>query len=385
MFERAKTRKDELLEKHFLRKLTPEESREFDRLCLEDDELFELMAIEGTIDEHRRDPRIEQALSAAPPRTAWTGLRWAAALAAVACPGALLFWYMGRDTNLVNVVLERPRQAPAAAPKLEEPIILARHMPAAELEASFRGQPAPAPPPASRPLPTAAEDGEVNVPFGSQDGVAQGARLEVRRDGRLAGMIEVGGAVFLNHARGRVIEGEVQPGDQIHVPPAMRLRAIWDRVDALIRTRDLDAARRLIREGTEMRGLGQAPKRQGRLKLAVLAWASGNLEAAFRQADEAAAAIDDSTTRPERLAIWETLAALSLQRADLSAAGSALREAERAGPGAEVWNNLGVISEKHGDLEDARQYYERALQSPGLSEREKLVIERNLARKGMTR
>ncbi len=76
--------------------------------------------------------------------------------------------------------------------------------------------------------------GIATIDLGSLDGLAKDAEVDVMRDGQAIGQIKLT-TIFRDHARGKIANGAaIGVNDQVRVPPAARLRAILDQIEATL-------------------------------------------------------------------------------------------------------------------------------------------------------
>lgn len=77
-------------------------------------------------------------------------------------------------------------------------------------------------------------NGVATINLGSLDGLAKEAEVDVIRGGQAIGHVKLT-TVFRDHSRGKIGSGlSIGVNDQVRVPPAARLRAILDQIDATL-------------------------------------------------------------------------------------------------------------------------------------------------------
>lgn len=77
-------------------------------------------------------------------------------------------------------------------------------------------------------------NGIATIDLGSVDGLAKDSEVDVIQDGRAVGHIRLT-TIFRDHSRGEITRGaSISVNDRVRVPPAARLRATLDRIEATL-------------------------------------------------------------------------------------------------------------------------------------------------------
>ncbi|HWC97845.1 MAG TPA: hypothetical protein VG456_13870 [Candidatus Sulfopaludibacter sp.] len=316
-----------MLDRYAHGELTPAESRELARRSLEDPELFEeLTAI--ALAKAAVAPAPQRIRPATWRRNAGIGIAVAAGIA------------------LLAVAVTRFGHPGTPAARTAQPVLLASGLLQHD-GVVFRGGETAARDPRMSGRVLSIEDGAVTVDLGSLDGLAKGSLLPVLRGGHEAARLGVT-FVFRERAQARLLSGpSVRAGDEVRVPPAARLRALLDQVDAQ--------------------------------------YARGETAAARATAYQAAQ-LSESASLAERPASWNRLAVLLILNGEYQAAEAPLRLAvSTLSPTDSLYpqclNNLAALSEISGDRRRAAELYAQALTAfVHGPEADRQVIESNLNR-----
>jgi len=343
------------------RELPPAVARDLAQQALEDSDLFDLLVARGAVLASLDAPAVRAALSTPSRRKQWT-----VALCAVAAAWLLVIvvWrtVVSRQIQQPSLQARAIVPKPAILPSLDasngRPILLASELiPAKAANAPvFRSDGAPSRMPQARGKITAIEDGEATINLGSLDGIAKGSEL---------GPVLIT-TVFRDHARGKVKDGIIlHVNDPVAIPLSLHLTAVLNQMNALAASGDLNQARALGRNALAAGSSGET--RALLERLAALDYQAGAVDAA-REHYEAAANNFYATPAAgptEQAATLNSLGALYLLRGDPQSAAKPLNQAAMqtaVDPNlrAQVFNNLGVLSEMNGDFPKARDYYSRA-------------------------
>jgi hypothetical protein len=93
-------------------------------------------------------------------------------------------------------------------------------------------------------------DGFAAIDLGSLDGLAKDAELDVIRGGQPIVHIKLT-TVFRDHSRGKIASGaSIRVNDQVRVPPAARLRAILDQIDAALARGETERAMSMAQQAS---------------------------------------------------------------------------------------------------------------------------------------
>jgi hypothetical protein len=86
--------------------------------------------------------------------------------------------------------------------------------------------------------------------LGSLDGLEKDAELDVMRGGQPIGHVKLT-TVFRDHSRGKIASGaSIRVNDQVRVPPAARLRAILDQIDAALARGETEKAMNIAQQAS---------------------------------------------------------------------------------------------------------------------------------------
>jgi hypothetical protein len=222
------------------------------------------------------------------------------------------------------------------------------------------------------------EDGLATIDLGSLDGLEKGSELQVFRDERSIGHLTVT-AVFRERARARTVGGpRIQVNDQVRVPAAAYLHALFQQVDALSGRGDSDAARTTLEKAAAWAETAHVPPVELE-RLAGLEYQFGSLQAAEKHYQSAEPLASSGALN--------NLAVLRMLRGDYDGAEAPLNRVVSTSPKADIayarsLNNLAVLAEVRGDRPKAERLYADALLAiTGAADSpERQTIETNLAR-----
>jgi len=92
--------------------------------------------------------------------------------------------------------------------------------------------------------------GFATIDLGSLDGLAKDAELDVMREGQSIGHVKLT-TVFRDHSRGKIVSGaSIGVNDQVRVPPAARLHAILDQMDAALARGEAERAMSIAQQAS---------------------------------------------------------------------------------------------------------------------------------------
>lgn len=214
--------------------LSPAESRELGREALQTPELFEELTYASvakrTLFSGRRPSKSRV-------RVVWLAMAAAIAIAVV----SLGVMRLTRS----RPVLEPGTSTSAAVATSSQPVLLARKTDSNPIYRSSQRQ--------SR-LPratgsvTSIADGTMTVDVGSLDGLTKNASVDIFRDGRKIGSIQLA-TIFRERARAEAPRGiQIHLNDQVHVPPPLYLRAVLDQMQVLLAQGDTARGRQLANQ-----------------------------------------------------------------------------------------------------------------------------------------
>lgn len=383
--------KEELLARHFEGSLSGADERKLVDLALSDSEVFDVLLVQGLAEGAGTSPRTQAANASEPAVTGWKSvfarIKWRPAFALAVCLAIAGFalWRWRQPSAVRKAVAEKSpvtsgkdNRAGARAEK-PEPQMLARVLPAGATSETFRGLGADG---AKRretgiQLLTAPE---VDVPYGSADGVSVGMRLEVARGGKKTGTVEIGAFIFRTHSRARIVEGEVHDGDQARLPAEARFDVLLQESEAALKEGKPTAALPLLRQAGELSVSGIDRRTRLLLRRAQLQQMQGELRTASQSAEAAANSLTDRTEPGIKAEVLESLGDIRLTTGRYKEAEEALRAASSVRATAATLNNLAIAVEQNGGLSEARELYEKALALPLVRAQDQAIIRANLER-----
>jgi hypothetical protein len=272
--------------------------------ALDDENLFDTLVARGAM---------EAAIRAPQRRKYWPV---AAAGAAVAAAAGLLTFFVLRP-------LSHPIQQPAQQARVISNVLLGSDLkpPISQDAPVFRGAGAPSRSPKSDGTITAVEDGVATLNLGSIDGLAKGTELPLSR-----GHITIT-TVFRERARGQIVSGVANSGDQVRVPNSVHVAAILQQVNALAASGDLKGARDVARNALSPGSPGET--RVLLERLAALDYQAGATDAARERYEVAVNNFDQppAASRSERAVTLADYGALALLHGDQRRAEELLQKA----------------------------------------------------------
>jgi len=192
--------------------LSAAESRELAQQALDDHDLFDELTFTA-LARRARAPRARKQIT-------WPRMALLATAAAVVA-GVALFAPQRKAGPVTS--------APAV---FSPPVLLARNGDS-NLE-SFRGVDAGSRESRATGSIRSVAAGTATINLGSLDGLAKGAEVDVTRGNEVVGHLKLT-TIFRDHSRGEIAHGgSIRVNDQIHVPPAARLRAVLDQIAATL-------------------------------------------------------------------------------------------------------------------------------------------------------
>jgi hypothetical protein len=385
------------IDRYVLRDLPAADARELAQKSLGDPGLFEDLTASALVAAALSAPSIveqpHQPKMVRFPRMARFVVAGAAAAAVV-----LVSLYSLRPSRLhESAATSRLNPALASSAGPGQPILLASGLQPEPISSQVFRSLEPdsrAPRPAGRIV--SVEDDLATINLGSLDGLAKGSEVQVSRDKRSIGRLQVT-AVFRERARGRILAGpEIRANDEVRPEAAVYLDALMQQVDALSGRGDSEAARRMAEmavEPAEAAGIPPGEKAKALARIAALEFQAGSLPAAEKHYQSALAGLDAEPGASTGLQsiVWNNLAVLHMLRGDYDGAEAPLSRALSTSPRTDIayprsLNNLGVLSELRGDRQKAAALYADALRAAAdYPPPERKALETNLARVRGTR
>jgi len=349
--------------------LSPMEERELAREALSDDQLFNALAVHGTVEKGLKDTAFRDAVLRKPR----SKVRIFAIAGSIAAAVALVTFYLERpaskqDGKATIATATRARLKPTvdSSASAGQPILLASQLrPTTSDTTIFRGADPGSRPPQQQGSILSIDENLPTVNLGSLDGLAKGNELRVFREGQPIGRIVVT-TIFRDRARGRIATGEtVRAGDQVRTDGSVYLSAVMQQVDALTARGDSKKAIDVAQKALTQLGTN----RQLLERIAALEYQTGALDAALQHYEAAA---------PQEIQSLNSLASLYLLlRGDYQRAEGLLSGKSDG----ESLNNLGVAAELRGDTQRAAQYYGEALRAlDGSALESRKSVQENLTR-----
>lgn len=364
--------------------LSHADQRRLAREALDDPELFDVLMAAALTKAALETPAVAEV----PPRVAGWRQRPRAAILAMAAAAAAVILAVAYGWARWSTV----PAAPAAAPVAVAPPILLTARGATASGQTFRTEAAAARSPKTTGVVVSVREGVAEVDIGALDGLKQEMNLRVVRGGRPAGSMTTD-AVFRERARGRVRGGDVRPGDNVEIDPAITASALIEQAHARRAAGDTTGARELAARAASLGDAASIPpdiRRRTLTELGKLTREQGNLaEAArlFQQALDtftAASPAERNELRTGSGELLNELGAVQIERRDLASAERSLQSAQAVAAGdtrMRVANNLGALAALRGDLAAAEGLYRRAASlagdSPDLAA-DRRAIEQNL-------
>ena len=234
-------------------------------------------------------------------------------------------------------------------------------------------------------------DGLATMDLGSLDGISKGTEVEVYRDEALklpAGRLRVN-TVFRERARGETGTGDVRVKYGVRTSDATYLHGLMQRADDLRARGQLTEARQAATaanawaKGATVPVAEKAKTLELLAKLDFLADDAESAQAHYQTALEMLSSGKD-TRRDDIAEVQNNLAVVAMLRGDYDSAHKVLDQA--AVPSdpqlqADRLNNLGVLLEQGGNLQQAEDFYTEALGAlPKNLRHEREIVEVNLAR-----
>jgi tetratricopeptide (TPR) repeat protein len=387
----------ELMEKHRRRELTPAEERELARRSLNDDELFNELAVDGLIEEQLENEEFKRRWLDEPLarlRAARKRRRipvWAfAGAACLAGALAVVFLLPKPAEQAAEGPVDAPTRLPVTAALPDraapgQPVLLASRLTPPEPPAStaFRG--AAGSEARNAGVVTVVNDDGITVALGYKDGVSERSVLRATRAGSFVAELRVA-EVSRDISRVEVIRGgPVQVGDRVALDAASRIEALWAKAETLASKGDHAGAKREAQAALDVAKGAPSLLWQAEERLADAEFRAGATEAARKRLKDVVGA------NPASQSAWESLGAIELLNGSVSDARAALEQALRLAQKASdsaaqvrALNNLAALAAVEGDgaKEQSllRQARDLAATGARLSARERLALQQNVSR-----